>query len=163
RILHRCQVGRAEYTAPEEQQGQPPAQLTFDHDTFALAVLLFQLLMEGIHPFAGRFIASGEDPPIERRIAEGFFPYCRKLHGPVFPAKFAVPFYSIHTELRDLFVRSFEDGHADPTARPSATEWRIALDTAEGDLCQCLRNEQHWYSNHVLNCPWCERAERFGL
>src|SRR5262249_48150153 len=51
-----CQVGTPEYT-PAEMQGGKFGRLkrTANHDAFGLAVLIFQLLFLGKHPFAGRF------------------------------------------------------------------------------------------------------------
>ena len=39
-----------------------------EHDLFGLGVLIFQLLMEGTHPFAGVFKGRGEPPVLEQRI-----------------------------------------------------------------------------------------------
>ncbi|MBI4492661.1 MAG: hypothetical protein HY690_07710 [Chloroflexi bacterium] len=52
--VYRCSVGKAEYTPPE-LQGVDFATVDRNpyHDNFALAVLIFILLMEGVHPFAG--------------------------------------------------------------------------------------------------------------
>jgi len=47
-------VGKPEYTAAE-LQGRDFSTMDrkASHDNFGLAVLIFHLLMEGIHPFAG--------------------------------------------------------------------------------------------------------------
>lgn len=69
-----CDVGVPLFTAPE-LQGKDFRGLrrSANHDRFGLAVLLFHLLFQGRHPFAGRF-AHGEIT-IERAIAEHRFAY----------------------------------------------------------------------------------------
>src|SRR5712691_4689158 len=68
-VVYRCPVGKPEFTPPE-LQGCPFAQVDRapEHDLFGLAVLLFQLLMEGTHPFAGVYQGHGDPPPYETRI-----------------------------------------------------------------------------------------------
>jgi len=57
---------------------------TPEHDRFGLAVLIFQLLMEGTHPFAGLYRSGEDPPPYEARIACGQFPYGNR-RGPYRP------------------------------------------------------------------------------
>ena len=59
--VYRCPVGKPEFTPPE-LQGKSFGQLdrTPEHDLFGLAVLIFQLLMEGSHPFSGIFQGIGD-------------------------------------------------------------------------------------------------------
>ena len=78
-VIYRCHVGTPEYT-PSELQGRDFASVDRapEHDLFGLAVLIFQLLMEGTHPFAGTFQGRGEPPPLAERIDVGWFPYGRQ-------------------------------------------------------------------------------------
>src|SRR5512133_3228445 len=82
-IVYPCPVGKPEYTPPE-LQGRSLIEVTRrpEHDNFGLAVLIFQLLMEGSHPFRAQWLGSGDPPPIETRIAKGYFPYARAIHAP---------------------------------------------------------------------------------
>jgi len=71
-----CEVGVVPYQPPEFQhlatfRGVVRAP---NHDAFGLAVLIFQLLMLGRHPFAGAYDGPGE-MPVEQAIAEGRFVY----------------------------------------------------------------------------------------
>ena len=50
-----------------------------------LAVLIYQLLMEGNHPFRAQWLGSGEPPPLEERIRLGCFPYRQTPVCPVAP------------------------------------------------------------------------------
>ena len=162
-VIHRCPVGRPEFTPPE-LQGQAFANLDRvpEHDLFGLAVLLFQLLMEGAHPFAGVFQGRGDPPPYEARIASGHFPYSRHHAGPYRPMPTAPSFSLLHPGLQHLFIACFEHGHGHPSARPDAHTWQQALREAERTLISCPVNDQHLYSDRCLSCPWCERAERLG-
>ncbi|NWJ95119.1 MAG: hypothetical protein HXX20_04985, partial [Chloroflexi bacterium] len=59
--------------------------------------------------------------------------------------------------VRDLVIRCFEQGHKVPSSRPTASEWRQTLKQASQNLTQCSQNPQHLYSDHLGDCPWCER------
>ena len=158
--VYRCRVGKPEYTPPE-LQGKRFADYdrTPEHDLFGLGVLIFQLLMEGEHPFVGVYQGSGEPPPTEKRILAGHFPHGTKKvpynHKPM-----AVRFEVLHPTLRQLFIRCFEDGHNNPQARPDARTWVKALEAAEKDLVSCGVNSEHKYGGHLRDCPWCERKKQ---
>lgn len=159
-VVYRCPVGKPEFTPPE-LQGKTFREIDRapEHDLFGLAVLIFQLLMEGTHPFAGVYTAEGEPPPIEARIRSGHFPY-GAVKSPYRPAPLAPPYDLLAPELRPLFERCFQAGHTDPTARPTADLWVNALQLAENALITCGVNEQHRFGGHLAACPWCERARR---
>ena len=72
-----CRVGVREYTPPE-LQGQRLSNVVRspNNDNFGLAIVIFQLLAMGRHPFVG-FYAKG-DMPIEKAIAEFRFAYSRE-------------------------------------------------------------------------------------
>ena len=157
--VFRCSVGKPEFTPPELQSKSfAEVDRLPEHDLFGLSVILFQLLMEGTHPFAGQFQGSSEPPTIKERIASGHFVYGTK-EVPYLPAPTAPRFTLLDPALQSLFIRCFEDGHDDPKARPSAGAWQVAFAEAEIMLTQCRANEQHRYSNHLQSCPWCERAK----
>jgi DNA-binding helix-hairpin-helix protein with protein kinase domain len=156
--VYRCRVGKPEFTPPELQSvkfawvDRRPEQ-----DLFGLGVLFFQLLMEGIHPFAGRHAGPGESPPLEERIAAGFFPYGPSQSSGTLPMPTAPQFEMLDPRLRDLLIRCFVDGHSDPSSRPSAQSWQLALLEAESSLTACSVNDQHRYGSHLAACPWCQR------
>ena len=159
--VYRCPVGKAEYTPPELQRRKKFADYdrTTEHDLFGLGVLIFQLLMEGTHPFVGVYEGTEEPPPIEKRILSGHFPYGNK-RVPYRRKPGAPPFEVLHPTLRQLFIRCFEDGHNNPQARPDARTWVKALDEAEKDLVSCGVNSEHKYGGHLRDCPWCERKKQ---
>jgi tetratricopeptide (TPR) repeat protein/serine/threonine protein kinase len=161
--VYRCRVGKAEYTPPELQRKTfADYDRTPEHDLFGLGALIFQLLMEGMHPFAAVYQGTGEPPPTEKRILTGHFPYGTKK-VPYGPAPNAVPFEVLHPRLRHLLVCCFEDGHSKPQARPDAQTWMKALDEAEKALVSCGVNSEHRYGGHLRDCPWCDRKKRLGL
>lgn len=162
-VVYRCPVGKPEFTPPELQNktfAQHDREVV--HDLFGLAVLIFQLLMEGTHPFSGIFQGIPEPPPYEARIASGHFTYSQKRQVPYRPTPVAPAWEVLHPKLQELFLRCFEDGHHDPQVRPSAQIWLSALAEAEDSLITCTVNPQHRYNNHLDNCPWCERTLRLG-
>lgn len=158
-VYHPCPVGKLEYTAPELHS------LTIgnvvrrpEHDAFALGVLIFQLLMEGNHPFRANWLGSGDPPPIETRIAQGVFPYTTIPYSPVRPPRSAPDIKQLHPTLVELVYRCFADGHSDPQQRPVPEQWELALAQAENALVPCPN--RHLYSNHLPQCPNCQPASR---
>jgi DNA-binding helix-hairpin-helix protein with protein kinase domain len=161
-IVFRCPVGKYEYLPPELQGGSiRNRDRTEPHDRFALGVLIFQLLMDGSHPFRARWLRDGDPPPIEDRIREGWYPHStRKRRLPVEPPQNVVPLDALHPHLSLLFRRCFEIGHRNPKARPAPEEWEAAFAQAERALQPCGRG--HYYSEHLSACPKCARQEIFA-
>jgi len=159
----RCRVGKPEFTPPELQNvGFGMIDRKPEHDLFALSVLIFQLLMEGTHPFAGRHVGFGEPPPLEERIASGQFPHLPSPGSRCLPMPTAPRFDFLPPAVRVLFTRCFVEGRALPSIRPEARQWQLALEEAEQSLLSCSANEQHRYSNHLSSCPWCQRKRLLG-
>lgn len=159
--VFRCPVGKPDFTAPE-LQGRDFSRTDRNptHDNFALAVMIFHLLMEGVHPYAGVWHAAGEPPQLEDRIRMGDCPYVGS--GRVTPMPMALPFDVLPSPLKSLFVRCFQYGHKSPTTRPSPHEWKEALSALERNLNTCSANRRHVYPNHLQICPWCERTVYLG-
>jgi len=162
-VVYRCPVGKPEFTPPELQNKTfAQCDRSTAHDLFGLAVLIFQLLMEGTHPFSGIFQGYDDPPPYEARIASGHFTYSQKQRVPYIPTPIAPSWEVLHPSLQELFLRCFEDGHSNPLLRPNAQTWNSALAEIENALVTCTLNSQHRYSNHLLRCPWCERKLQLG-
>lgn len=158
--VYRCTVGTQLFT-PREVQGQNLK--TFDRapaqDLFGIAVLFFQLLMEGTFPFAGVFPNDGDAPDLTECLKQGLLPYGARPQ--MKPPPGAPPFATLHPALQDLFLRCFAEGHADPERRPGAKTWYRTLKESEKDLISCHANRRHKYFRHYPHCPWCERANLF--
>lgn len=167
-VVYQCPVGRPDITPPEVL-AELRAGRTFreierraEQDLFGLGILIFQLLMEGTHPFAGVFTGDGEPPPYAERIAAGHFPYSAKAGVPYRPLALAPPYLHLHPDLRELIQRCFVAGHENPSLRPTATDWQQALDRSSRTLIACPKNRQHLFWEHIQKCPWCERCELLG-
>jgi DNA-binding helix-hairpin-helix protein with protein kinase domain len=147
KTIYRCAVGKPEYAPPEIQKELDDKReyryfnRSIESDNFALAVLIFRLLMEGQHPFDGMYIGKGDSPLHPERIKSGHFPHSLNSHGPYRPVKNAPSFEILHPELQKLFIRCFDDGHKDPKSRPGAREWREALEEVEKELATCSTND----------------------
>jgi DNA-binding helix-hairpin-helix protein with protein kinase domain len=61
-VLHLCNVRTPGFIAPEGYSASPNDPRAIEEDRFALAVMVFHLLMEGVHPFACRYLGEGEAP-----------------------------------------------------------------------------------------------------
>ncbi len=158
--VYRCSVGKAEYTPPELQGSNfNLVNRHPNHDNFGLAVLVFLLLMEGVHPFQSRWLGEGEPPGIAESIERGLCPYVTGQTG-IKPPLFGLPFNILAPALQHLMLRCFGEGHKNSTLRPTAAEWQQTLREAEENLTLCGVNSQHYYSNHLAQCPWCERVSK---
>ncbi len=166
--LYRCGVGKAEYTPPELQGVDfKGVDRTSQHDNFALAILIFNLLMDGFHPFAGVLTTPASVGRVDLYgIKHGLFPYLHRgpdgsnsgqNNGPlvVQPPPNAPAFAQLYPSLQEAFRRTFADGHAHPERRVSAKEWKKILHEAEAALVNCPQNATHLYSRHLHHCPTC--------
>lgn len=130
-----------EYLAPELLKGalKPESVINDWQDRFALAVMMFQILNHGIHPFQGAPTIDSEDWNNDFCVRNGYYPYGRT------PSQAARPLdASTHDcwddQTRDLFDRTFTA--ARPSQRTSAAEWREHFDRmirGTGKLVRCDR------------------------
>ena len=158
--IYRCTVGVPEYTAPELQGiSFDDVNRTIYSDRFALAVIVYQLLMEGAHPFSGIYTGAGEKPSKEACISRGYFAHSAARDVPLTPAPGALPWETLPEEIRELFLRCFDSGHATPHERPAPWEWESALDEAINSTAQCSANTSHWYFSNNSACIWCARHQ----
>jgi DNA-binding helix-hairpin-helix protein with protein kinase domain len=157
-VLHPCPVGKPEYTPPELQGKtfSETARLP-EHDRFGLAVLIFQLLMEGNHPFRAQWLGQGDPPPVEDRIRDGHWPYAARPSLPIAPPRGGPGLGSLHPDVAALVRQCFVEGHSRPERRPAPDDWERAIITAEKNLKLCDNN--HVYSRHLKRCPQCELLE----
>jgi WD40 repeat protein len=150
-----CHVGRPEFTPPE-LAGADWAR-TVRHpssDLFALAIHLYQLLLEGEHPFRGRWNGPGEKPAVSELASQGI--WAHRGSGLLEPRRAAIGARLLPGEILGLFRRTFEDGATDPLARPTAAAWYRALDALADQLRTCADHPAHVYPASHLHCPWCE-------
>jgi DNA-binding helix-hairpin-helix protein with protein kinase domain len=154
--VFRCTVGKSEYT-PQELQGKRFDQVnrTTQHDNFSLAVLLFQLLMNGWHPFSGKYMGAADQPSVIERIKTGICPFFQ--YYPEWKVPPASPnIDTLHPKVINLFKLCFVDGHDLPHKRPNVVEWVNALYEMNNSLTSCSANSLHYYGSHKSECPWCK-------
>lgn len=146
-----------DYLAPELQGRAPVAAGEEIQDRFALAVVVFQLLNFGIHPFSGKPVDGKVPTELAGRIREGCYAYGVQPNPRIAPNP-----TSGHTmmpaELRRMFDRAF----AGPgEARPTAVEWAQALrgyalrDAGGLQACAADASHQHFAG---FPCAACARA-----
>jgi DNA-binding helix-hairpin-helix protein with protein kinase domain len=146
-----CGVGRPEFTAPElagvnlaVTARQKPS------DLFALAVHIHLLLMAGNHPFLrGTWTGGGEQPDAMTLARAGH--WAGGPGSPLHTHPLAPPVDFLPDGIQRLFVRAFTDGARDPSRRPSAAEWRAALQGLQ--VRTCVRG--HQLPVETPHCPWC--------
>lgn len=160
--VYRCNVGIEDYTPPE-MCGK--SFRNFDrhevHDRFGLAILIWQLLFND-HPFAGKWNGQGDPPSLAEKISHGYWVYGTK--SKVSPIRRTIAFNVIHPQLQALFRRCFNDGHRNPSLRPTAAEWQNALEVAIKELQQCsVARNWHYYAQSYGRCYWCERKKQLGV
>jgi DNA-binding helix-hairpin-helix protein with protein kinase domain len=158
--LYHCLVGSESFT-PVELLGQDLATIeqTEVHDRFRLGVIIY-LLLFGDYPFKGKWMAEGESPPPTELLRQGYWPYAP--NSPIKAGPLTIPLKVIHPELQSCFLRCFNDGHRNPSLRPSAHEWFQALKVATTELKACRRSKHHYYSKTHGKCYWCQRKAKLG-
>jgi DNA-binding helix-hairpin-helix protein with protein kinase domain len=157
-----CDVGVPLFTPPE-LQGRPFRGLrrSPNHDAFGLAVLIFHLLFQGRHPFAGRY-QHGE-LTIEQAIAERRFAYGSSSERTgMFAPPGTLPLDSFGPHIARLFEHAFEVSAADGE-RPTALDWIRALVALENDLVQCESQPAHAHPSAPGTCCWCALENRTGI
>jgi DNA-binding helix-hairpin-helix protein with protein kinase domain len=160
--LFLCNVGVGPYVPPELQGGSLHVARTPNHDAFGLAVLIFQLLFLGRHPFSGKFLGAG-DLPIEKAIRELRFAYGAEAASHQVQPPPATPALAIASPAAaTLFERAFSAAGVRDGGRPAAAEWIEPLARLGGELRACALNPAHEYWRGLPSCPWCplEAASR---
>lgn len=150
--IFRCNVGVDEYQPPEYTS----TGATIETDLFAMAILIFRLLMQGTHPYAARGSAVEHASSSRDKILIGKFPY-QTAEKNIEPPPHALPFEVLPHFLRQLFLRCFREGNRDPHARPSAAEWKEVLDEERKNLRRCKKQNLHVYTKELKQCPWCRQ------
>lgn len=151
-----------DYTAPERID-KPETRPSEASDDFVLAVLVYQLLMGGMHPFLGMPADGTRYVSIDDNVVRG---RCRLLRPdsvrrvPGEPPPSALP-----RQVR-LLLRRGLGGASGPGAglRPPAREWAAALDAEclPGRLRACRADAAHVYTAERPWCPWCDADIAFN-
>jgi DNA-binding helix-hairpin-helix protein with protein kinase domain len=146
-----------DYAPPERQTG---AAASVESDDFALAVLVYQLLAAGSHPFAGVPRGShgegDEEATVQGNItaARSYVVRPERVHTPrgILDPRVLPP------SLLELARLTFGTGVRDPAARPAAREWLLALHEERSRVRRCRSRPRHRHGAHLGACPWCALA-----
>ena len=130
------------YIAPEALRAKArPEALGEAQDRFALAVLVFRLLCDGLHPFQGVPRPGADVPTTDgERVAAGLYPYGRGGADGLSPPPSSL-YGAFDRRTRALFDLAFD---GPPSERPSAAVWRDHLrGLLEGGLRSCKADADH--------------------
>lgn len=161
---YRCLVGKPEYTPPE-LQGRPLRDVdrSTHHDAFGLAVILFELLFLGRHPFQG-IPRDSDQPTIAEAIAAHRFAYSpHKAVTRMDPPRHMPVLTDMPPEVATAFQRAFGPYPGGVSSvRPSAAEWVRLLEAMESNIVECRVNPSHYHSRSATSCPWCRLEAGYG-
>jgi hypothetical protein len=147
-----------DYLAPEFHARTLTAAGEAQQDRFALAVVVFQLLNFGIHPFTGRPASEKVPTDIPSRIAGRWYAYGLRANRELAPVP-SSGHATMPPEVRHLFDRAFESTGG---TRPPADEWAAVLreyaQRSSGKVTPCARNHAHQHFAG-LECAQCGREK----
>lgn len=155
--LHLCEVGVAHFTPPELQSLPSFAGFTrtANHDNFGLALFIFHLLFGGRHPYSGVPLRSDAGEALETDIKSFRYAYARDNQARGFsPPPRSIPVSMLPDTVESMFHLAFTEKGA-AGGRPSAMQWRSALDSMRGRLKRCGSSSMHVFPDHLSSCPWC--------
>ncbi len=126
-----------------------------EQDKFALAVMVFKLLNNGIHPFSGVPRKDVDMLTIQNRIEQYHYAYG------LWPDTYQAPHpYSIHEYFDKATLEMFERAFTKGGKRPTAEEWKDHLKKLLHTLKPCKKNPDHAYFT-AKGCGLCVAEERF--
>lgn len=149
-----CKVGVPEYTPPE-LQGLNLSQIarTKNHDAFGLAIVIFQLLFMGRHPFVGT-VRKGDIPPLHENIKNYKYVYTDSINVGMDQPPGTPDILDFSPALASAFDKAFLKQYS--TQRPTAGDWVHILDRLEATLTKCDDNPLHFIPAEASECAWCE-------
>lgn len=174
---YRCSVGTPDYLAPELQVRdlrQPSAVFSTFSDDFALAIHIFQLLMNNFHPFTGKnMVVIQNSTSINHRLEHLLYGKCPFIHNysdltiPV-----GAPYLDemVSQQLKRDFIQTFDYNERNIEQRKhqrvTAAKWAEDLEKYWAQFCvpgaafQCKRNSQHFYLAAMGKCGLCSAEQR---
>ena len=158
---HPAQLVSTDYIAPEAQLAKvSPKDMGVEQDRYALAVILFQLLNEGTHPFQGilkrrrRNINTNDE-----KAAAGLYPHGLEKHASIDPR----PQSTHHLwddKTRGLFDRAFIKSSSN--RRPTPAQWtnhfKNLLEKKILSRCTKVPGDVRHMRFEGKDCPACYRA-----
>ncbi|MBO4294739.1 MAG: hypothetical protein J5896_04770 [Alphaproteobacteria bacterium] len=146
-----------EYIYPEGMH-ENPEDMGEEQDKFALAVIIFKLLNNGIHPFSGTLRnKEDEKTDIQTRIEQYHYAYG------MWPDKYQAPHpYSMHEYFDKSTLDMFERAFSKNGKRPTAKEWFQHLNYLCTILQPCKKDKNHFYFTNK-GCGLCAVEQKFKL
>ena len=151
-----------DYISPEAQrQNLAPQRLREPQDRYALAVILFQLLNRGTHPFQGIHLdKSITESTNDEKAAAGLYPHGLTPNSRISPRPFSThQCWDMQTRL--LFDQAFTTGS--PSKRPSASDWAShfagVLANKELERCTKFPNDLNHIRFRGMSCAACYLAD----
>ena len=149
-----CRVGRPEFTPPELLNADWSTTVRHpSSDLFALAIHIYQLLLEGEHPFRGLWKSVGDKPAVPELARRGLWTH--EAGGPLKPRPSAILIGLLPDVITEMFRVAFEEGAANPEARPTADAWYRILNGLGQDIRPCPQDKAHEFWAGLPRCPWC--------
>ena len=133
-----CPVGSPDLT-PVEHHGKNfnEVERTIESERFSIAIILFQCLMIGRHPYDS---VGGEDPV--KNLKSGNFAYgvaadARIPKGSWYNIWSHMPF-----RIKSLFIQVFREGVHDPEQRPTIAQWQEVLNLYLKEIKKGWHNDE---------------------
>ena len=146
-----------EYIYPEGMS-QTPFDMGEEQDKFALAVIIFKLLNNGIHPFSGVVKKNADSTlSIQERIEANHYAY--GMWGDSYQGPHP---YSTHTFLPQSTLKLFDRAFVKGQIRPTAEEWQAELDFLLKNAKRCKKNPNHVYFTNK-GCGLCVADEKLKV
>lgn len=118
-----CPVGKEEFTAPEIQGKAYNSFLrTLGNENFAVATLLFKILMFGVHPYQQ---LGGDDIVKEIKKGEFSFPYKGNSNKKIPNGNWCYFWSHLHPKVKEMFYQTFKKGERsyEEHKRPAVMDW----------------------------------------
>lgn len=143
-----CPVGTVNFTPPEAQQWKDYKTnlRTQEMENFAIATLLFMIMLPGKPPYSA---VGGESQ--SKNIINGDFPYpLTEDTNKTPPGKWGFIWSHMSYKTKEAFFQTFKRGekHFQPTKRLSADEWAKVFETYHHSVSNMVKNDP--MSNNIF-------------
>ena len=135
-----------EYIAPETNKNNP-SSISYEQDIFALSVIVFQILNNGVHPYSG-IPKSNKELNLQELIDSSSYPYGKTDNRNLKPSP-----VSAHKLLPDELYTYFDDVFA-KQKRPPTDKLRKILDKyrRKENLKSCSQAGHRGFKKGCLTC-----------
>ena len=155
-IKHPAKLVSTDYISPELNSANlDPDLMNEAQDRYALAVIIFQMLNNGIHPFQG--ILKQEIPNSatnDQKAVLGLYPHSSRTDPRIAPRQ-----QSVHQSFLDETQLLFDRAFLSQDQRPSAEEWKVHFDAVLSERlivrCPDFPNDVEHMRFKDKGCPAC--------